>query len=652
MPKIEMNLTDYLRVIRKRKWIIILCFVLIVASTAYYTFQQTPIYRTACKVKIEQRKSVAEILTELITWSSADALASQASMIVSFQVMEKVAERLNLVNSDTDPEARSARTARLQGQVQTERVEDTNIISISVVSSNPEEAMTIANTVAEVYVETHFENKKLEAKNVMQFVEDQMDGYFKELQESEEALLMFKQENPLVTDRESGYVSRAQVNPRVSSINSEIAKLEMQLISLKSKYTENHPDVIAIRRSLAEARKDLSGILGRLSSQQKDLSGKEVKLAQLNRNKSIAEEMYMTFKKRHAEAQVLEAEKAKDVTIVEPASMPNRPIEPDFNFNIMIGVLSGFLIGLIMAFVAESFDTSIGRIDEIEELIKLPVVGVIPHISLEKGKKSIRISKKKEKIDEKELRSRRLVTLFEPTSVVAEAYRSMRTHLDYSGMKEKGSSIVITSASPDEGKTQTIINLGTAFAQDGRKVLLVSTDFRKPVIHDVFGLNRSPGLSEVLIGRISSDKAINTFTDMLLAGFEFDQILQARGIENLNILTSGGHAPNPAELLNFPEMGDLIQDLKQKYDVVLLDTPPILPVADACVLSTKTDGVILIYQAGRTPRQALIRAKAQLENVNAKVLGVVINNVKADYIQDLSSYYKYQYYSYKKEKEK
>jgi capsular exopolysaccharide synthesis family protein len=153
-----------------------------------------------------------------------------------------------------------------------------------------------------------------------------------------------------------------------------------------------------------------------------------------------------------------------------------------------------------------------------------------------------------------------------------------------------------------------------------------------------------------LIGKVSLDEAVNTFADMLLAGHEFDQVVKARGLENLNIITSGGHTPNPAELLNFSEMDTLIAELKNKFDIVFFDTPPVLPVTDASILSTKMDGVIFVYQAGKTPRQALVRAKMQLENVKAHIWGVVINNVKTEYLHDVSEYTHYEYYSSHKEK--
>jgi len=191
MPQIEMNLSDYLRVIRKRKVVAFFCFILIVASTIFYTLKQTPVYQTSSKVKIEQRKSVAEILTELVTWSLGDPLTSQANLIISHPIMEKVAVQLNFINPDTEPAERLAIINAIKGQVETEIVMDTNMIAILVSSDDPEQATILANTVAEVYVEAHFENKKLEASNVKQFVDEQLEGYVEDLDKSENVLHRF-----------------------------------------------------------------------------------------------------------------------------------------------------------------------------------------------------------------------------------------------------------------------------------------------------------------------------------------------------------------------------------------------------------------------------------------------------------------------------
>lgn len=647
-----MNLSDYLRVIRKRRRIIILAFALVVAATIYYTSRQTPVYSTSCKIKIEQRKSVAEILTELITWSPGDEMASQANIIKSYQIMEKVAERLDLINPSMAPADRMARIKGIQTQVEAEQVEMTNIIAITTTSSDPQEAMILANTIAGVYVESHFENKKKEASNVKEFVKAQLDNYLKELQDSEIALQKFKQENPLVAERDISSVP-IQSDLLVTSLKGEIVKIELELISLRSKYTDEHPEVIVLNQRLQKAKDDLSSTMDQLIDIQKELSTKEVQLVQLKRNVASSTDIYTMFKKKYEEARILEAEKAQDVTIIEPASIPSSPVKPNINFNIMIGIFSGLLIGFIIAFVTESLDITIGRIDEIEEFFKVPVMGIIPSTLMDKRKRIFRISfKRKEKLSDTEEIHKRLIAIFEPKSTVAEAYKTLRTQLELSGLKKNGNSIVVTSSGPEEGKTQTLCNLAIAIAQTGKKVVIVDSDFRKPMIHKLFGLKRSPGLTSVLIGSLPWKNALNTSADILLGGLEYEKILSTQGIENLSIMTCGERSPNPSELLSFPEMGNLIQELKRNFDVVLLDSPPTLPVTDSSILGALTDGVLLVYQAGRTSRHALLRAKIQLESGNAKILGIVINNLKAEFIEDITPYQRYRYYGYYGEKKK
>ncbi len=656
MPRLEMSLVDYLRVIRKRMRIIILSFILVISSTVFFTSRQIPIYTSSCKIKIEQRKSVAEALTELITWSPGDEMASQANFIKSYQIMEKVAEKLKLIDdAKTEEETKDPRRIAiikgLQAKINTEQVEYTNIISITATSSDPEEAAILVDTVANVYRNTHFENKTKEASQLEEFVENQLNNYQRDLQNSENELQRFRQENPLIVERDITSASPIQSDPRITSLQEEIVNTEMQLITLKSKYTDEHPEVKAVRRKLDESKKDLDEAISQLTEQHKDLSAKEIKLIQLKRNVKVAEDIYLMFRTKHEEARILVAEEAEDVEIIEPALLPTRPIKPNVNFNIIIGILSGLLVGLVLAFVTESFDTSIGRIDDIEELIKVPVLGIIPSTTLEKiGKRYFERFRKKPKIEEGGISQERLVVLFDPSSIAAEAYKTLRTNLDLTGLKKFGNCIVITSSAPQEGKTQTLCNLAIAFAQSGQKTLIVGSDFRKPTIYKLFGLPRSPGLSEVLIGNIPWKDAINTTTDMLLGKLEYDKIIKTKGIENLHIMTCGEHTPNPSELLSFPEMSTLIQELKQSYDLVLFDSAPTLPVTDSAILGAKADGAILVYQAGKTSRNALIRSKIQLENVSIKILGIVINNLKARLVEDVTPSQRYRYYRYYGEK--
>ncbi|MQY57088.1 hypothetical protein GH140_02715, partial [bacterium] len=250
MPKLEMSLVDYLRVIRKRFRIIILAFILVVSSTIFYTTRQIPIYSTSCKIKIEQRKSVAEALTELITWSPGDEMASQANFIKSYQIMEKVAVSLGKIKAkkekpaeekeEQDDPKRIAIIKGLQAKINTEQVEYTNIIAITSVSSDAEEAMILVNKVAEVYRETHYQNKTQESSQLKEFVKKQLDSYLSELQRSENALQKFRKENPLIVVRDITSASPTQADPRITSLQQEIVRTELQLITLKSKYTDEH----------------------------------------------------------------------------------------------------------------------------------------------------------------------------------------------------------------------------------------------------------------------------------------------------------------------------------------------------------------------------------------------------------------------------
>lgn len=650
-PKLEMNLTDYLRIIRKRIRIIILSLFLVIASTIFYTNKQIPIYSTSCRVKIEQRKSVAELLTELVTWSPGDVIASQANFIKSYPITKKVAEKLQAINPEMDESQRMGIIKGFQAQITTEQIEYTNIIAITAISDKPIQATNLVNTVADVYADIHFEDKKKEAAQTKNFVKGQLDNYLSELRKSEMAFQGFRQENPLVMERGITAGNPVQNDPRITSLKQEIVKLDLELISLKSKYTDAHPAVEAVMRQLSKAREDLSGAINQVAAQQKDLSTKEIRLVQLKRNITLATDMYSLFRTKYEEARILEAEKARDVTVIERASVPTTPISPNVSSNIIIGILSGLLIGFIMAFVTESLDTSIGRVDDIEEMLQVPVLGIIPSTTMEKGKKYTKTkSKKGEQVVDGASIESRLVTLFKPSSIAAEAYKSLRTNLALTGLEKTGNSIVITSSAPKEGKTQTLCNLAIAMAQAGQRVVLIGSDFRKPTVYKLFGLQRSPGLSEVLIGNVPWKEALNTVTDMLIGGFEYERILRARGVENIHIITCGERTPSPSELLNLDEMNNLIQELKQNFDVVLLDCPPTLPVADSAILGAKVDGVILVYQAGKTSRYALLRTKNQLEHLNVKIMGVVINNLKPRLIEDVTPYQKYRYYGYYGEK--
>ena len=252
-----------------------------------------------------------------------------------------------------------------------------------------------------------------------------------------------------------------------------------------------------------------------------------------------------------------------------------------------------------------------------------------------------------EEIDHKS----RLIVHNEPKSPIAESYRSLRTNLKFvEGIS--GKSLIVTSAGPREGKTTVLINLGLTTAQMGAKTLLVDSDLRRPTIYKTFKTKREPGLDDVLSGGFAWQEAIQGLSDILLGGMTLEEASKTPGLDHLFILSSGRIPLNPAELLGSREMGNLMEDLRKNFDVILYDTPPILPVTDAVLLAPKVDGVVIVYEIGRTARSALMRAKQQVESGGGKTLGIVLNHIKAEEEADASyAYYHYKYSGRKKKEE-
>lgn len=218
-------------------------------------------------------------------------------------------------------------------------------------------------------------------------------------------------------------------------------------------------------------------------------------------------------------------------------------------------------------------------------------------------------------------RSSALITLTNPRSPISEAYRTLRTNIEFSSFEKQLRTLVVTSASPEEGKSTTLANLAVTMAQAGKKVILVDCDLRRPSQHMVFGLRNDRGLTSLMIA------------DADLA----NPPLQATAQENLQLLTTGPLPPNPSEMLGSKRMQEIIARLQERADVVIFDAPPILAVTDAAVLATRVDGVLLVINAGGTKREQMQKAHALLKKVNAPLIGAVLNNVKFD--NNLHKYY-------------
>jgi len=343
----------------------------------------------------------------------------------------------------------------------------------------------------------------------------------------------------------------------------------------------------------------------------------------------LGDELRKDFQK----ARMAEAVEAGDVDVVDLADVPYAPVLTASAVKLALGVLLGLMLGLIFAYLLEALNTSIRRPEDLEAVLHVPGLAVIPRITGgSAGRRSrLRALLGSGKKGREEAGS--LMSGAQTFSIGIEAFRNLRTSLIWSDGGESLKSLVVTSAAPGEGKTLTAANLAVTLAYDGLRVLLVDCDIRRPRVHGLFRLPRSPGLMELLT--TSRSPSGETLAPV--------EVIRNTSITGLSVLTCGALPSNAANLLSSTRMRILLQELQAQYDIIVLDTPPVLATADAGIVASLTDGVLLVVRAGTTDRNAAQRAHQQLANVGARVIGTVLNDPGGEVAKEGDYYYPYDY---------
>jgi Mrp family chromosome partitioning ATPase len=371
----------------------------------------------------------------------------------------------------------------------------------------------------------------------------------------------------------------------------------------------------------------------------------EIQLATLSRDVELNTELDTQLQTSLQEVRIREAEVGEEVSIVNYPTSAIPDQQSGRGLKTVVGIVLGLMLGIVMAFILETLDTSIGTIEDVEEYLEIPVLAVIPHLDVDKMSDRL-VDDNPQLADDPNLGMyARLITQYDPRSPAAEAYRTLRTNLQFATagageMMETKNTFVFTSSSLQEGKTTTLVNLAITVAQAGNRVLLMGCNLRRPTIYKSFGLPRERGMTDILTGQIEWRDCIKSVTDMMVGPLSLQEIMSMPGLDNLHIVTAGGIPPNPSELLNSPRFSQMIEEARNEYDLVLVDCPPILPVTDAAIVGRQVDWGVLVYQVGKVPRNALRRAKLHLSNVGAHVLGIAMNDVKAE-ISGYSPYSQY-----------
>jgi len=344
----------------------------------------------------------------------------------------------------------------------------------------------------------------------------------------------------------------------------------------------------------------------------------EVRLGQLRNELVQYQSSYANVLRSYEELRLTEVQSVDSIVIVSPAKLPEDPIRPQLLLNTLILAVIGGSLALGTIFLIDYLDDRIKSPHDLHSIVNTPILGTIARMQREEGSFLRKGELKREE---------GLIAEREPRHPVTEAYRSLRTNLQFSNVDESLQSLLVTSATPGEGKTTTASNIAVVLAQSGRSVILVDADIRKPQQHKIFGQSKIPGLTDALVA----------------ADAPLDFFLRETTVSNLRILAAGKDAPNPAELLGSQRMNTLVAQLREIADVVVFDAPPLLAVTDAQVLAKQTQGVLLVINTEKTPRAMVARAVESLERTNVRLFGAVLNRLARS---ARSYYYYYDSYAY------
>lgn len=433
---------------------------------------------------------------------------------------------------------------------------------------------------------------------------------------------------------------------QLRSINSQIAQLRQQIDVLARQYVD---EVLAVggidlsveggglqhvsdlNRQVVADRIAISGLLAKIDVMERRLSEQEVKLrnlpeqaiqlAQLQRARQSAERMYTNVVEKLQEVRIAEQSELGYADVIREALVPAKPVRPNKERNILVGALLALMLGVGLAALRKGLDNRVYTPEDLRHQGE-SVVGIIPDMA-----RMVREDfdgQAKVELDGKML-STSLVTLLNPMANIAESYRHLRTNIQFSRPDAVVQTILVTSANPGEGKTVTAANLGVVMAQSGRRTLIVDCDVRRPNIHEQMGVPREPGLVQLLFSSGDVDlKSLET------------------GVDDLYVLPAGRSVPNPAELIGSKRMRELLDEFKGHFDVVIVDSPPVLVATDAVLLSTQCDATLLVVAAASTKKHELAHAREALDGVGAKVVGGVLNGFDATMAYGYG--YKYSYY--------
>ena len=679
----EMSLRDYIDLLRRRKAIILQTFMVVFVLGIAITFMAKPVYRTTARILVEGKSfNINSLdsnnpLSALFGSDTGHDINTQLEILMGDHVLADAYK-----DADVPPGSSKLAVSEING---------TDVIELTVESSTPTYAERLAKALPNTYLNYVTGNRKTEINNAYQFANNRLKEEDDKLVESEVRLERFKTAEHItdaVQDRDrrlaevNGATAELQKaravqvsngailarmkqilkestpqtkvveqvpNPAVESLKGQVEQLQMTRKNLLFLYKPNHPRVREVDSQIAvlqDREKTLPAFLERVTynnnqsipfmkqrieDMETQGAANNATIVDLNHRVEAAEvginnfgplerkqselmrdiELHrgtVSLLVKSVEDLRLRAKMTHDpVLVISPATAAIQVAPKKVN-NVVYASLIGIMLGLCFALLQEFMDDRINSPEDARRIVGTPALGYVPMIENEDS---------------------RLLNGSRGGGSVLESYRVLRSNVRFAAIDTRIRSILVTSTVPGEGKSVTAYNLAVSMALDGRSVILVDTDLRRPTIHEKAKLSQQPGLTNVLVGHT-----------------EFADAVKETGIPGMRALTAGPLPPNPAELLNSQAMRQLHQTLKESADVVIFDSPPCLATADAQVLAAECDGVLYVVQFGEAKKSAVKHAIAMLRQARARVLGVVFNKIDLTAKRDAYYYGYYGYYGY------
>jgi len=598
----EITVRDYLIILKRRFWVILACFVVVSVWSTIQTFKKVSLYQASAKVVIERAKPAISPLQQLYptVYADKDYVAAQVAIIKSRSLAKKAVEYL-LASGDTyfakmkEPEA-----VFLGGENATLQASG-DIINITYTTTDPIRAAKFANALTTVYMQQDVQTKMTTAQMATGWLETELTEMRKKLLASEDALNDYIQKNKIVSVPDLERNSQGSME----RLKTQQLELENEIYEMSKRYKAKHPRMIANTSKLQAVKASIEEESRKLL----DLNEKMIQYNALKREVQSNRSLYESLLRRAKETEVSKSLETTNIRVIDWAEVPKVPFSPNRKRDMYTGAMFGLLLGFGLAILLEYLDSTVKTAEDIELYVRLPFLGYIPSA----------------KSEEKSFKDVDLASDKAPHSRIAEAYRSIRTSLIFSSPEDRPlKTILVTSAFPQEGKTTVTCNLGIVFAHSNEKVLIVEADMRKPRITKSFGMENKEGLSSYLAGTLNLDNCI-----------------KPTHIPNLFLLPSGPKPPNPAELLTSRKPRTLLEELKAKFDRIIIDSPPVLQVTDTSILANMVDGVISVVRANFLNIELILRGRQKLYEAKARIIGVILNNLD---VKREDSYYYYHYY--------